>query len=198
MDKHYESRVHGKRHAKTINIFGRVQMDVLHIVLTDYDLGSYTLDYVSHHFLLDRKEDVPHSMITDLQVSLVKCFSAPIFSLSTKLSKSLRPKFFNCKYLQVCRKVTQKIAVLRRMRNMLPFELRKAIYNSFITPHYNYCAETWHFCSKSSLNKLEKVHGRAIRFVFKDKNTPYCDLLKQLGRVTLAEERAHKILGTIF
>ena len=33
---------------------------------------------------------------------------------------------------------------------------------------------------------------------FKDKNTPYCDLLKQLGRVTLAEERAHKILGTIF
>ena len=61
--------------------------------------------------------------------------------------------------------------------NMLPFELRKAIYNSFITPHYNYCAETWHFCSKSSLNKLEKVNERAIRFVFKDKNTPYCDLL---------------------
>ena len=99
---------------------------------------------------------------------------------------------------KVCRKVTQKIAVLRRMRNMLPFELRKAIYNSFITPHYNYCAETWHFCSKSSLNKLEKVNERAIRFVFKDKNTPYCDLLKQLGRATLAEERAHKILGTIF
>ena len=99
---------------------------------------------------------------------------------------------------KVCRKVTQKIAVLRRMRNMLPFELRKAIYNSFITPHYNYCAETWHFCSKNSLNKLEKVNERAIRFVFKDKNTSYCDLLKQLGRATLAEERAHKILGTIF
>ena len=99
---------------------------------------------------------------------------------------------------KVCRKVTQNIAVLRRIRNMLPFELRKAIYNSFIIPHYNYCAETWHFCSKSSLNKLEKVNERAIRFVFKDKNTPYCDLLKQLGRATLAEERAHEILGTIF
>ena len=37
-----------------------------------------------------------------------------------------------------------------------------------------------------------------IRFVFKDKNTPCCDLLKQLGRATLAEERARKILGTIF
>ena len=84
------------------------------------------------------------------------------------------------------------------MRNMLPFELRKAIYNYFITPHYNYCAKTWHFCSKSSLNKLEKVNERAIHFVFKDKNTPYCDLLKQLGRATLAEEQAHKILGTLF
>ena len=30
---------------------------------------------------------------------------------------------------KVCRKVTQNIAVLRRIRNMLPFELRKAIYN---------------------------------------------------------------------
>ena len=39
---------------------------------------------------------------------------------------------------------------------------------------------------------------RVIRFVFKDKNTPCCDLLKQLGRATLAEQRARKILGTIF
>ena len=42
---------------------------------------------------------------------------------------------------KVCRKVSQQIAVLKRMRNMLPFEIRVSIYKSFIVPHFNYCAE---------------------------------------------------------
>ena len=81
---------------------------------------------------------------------------------------------------------------------MLPYDLRKAIYMSFIVPHFNYCAESWHFCSKSSVTKLGKVNERAIRFVFKEKSTPYCEFRKTLSRSTLAEERADKILGTIF
>ena len=69
--------------------------------------------------------------------------------------------------------------MLKRMRNMLPLEIRLSIYTSFITTHFNYCAETWHFCNKTSADKLEKVNERAIRFVFKDKSAPYEELLKK-------------------
>ena len=100
---------------------------------------------------------------------------------------------------KVSRKVSQQIAVLKRLRNMLPFEIRKNLYQSFIAPHFNYCSDTWHFCSiKSSTDKLEKVHERAIRFVFKDKNSSYMQLLKRLGIKSLYEQRITKIVSTVF
>ena len=68
-------------------------------------------------------------------------------------------------------KVSQQVAVLKRMRNILPFDIRKNIYMSFMVPHFDYCAQTWHFCSKSLAEKLEKVNEGAVRFVFRDKHT---------------------------
>ena len=96
---------------------------------------------------------------------------------------------------KVCRKVSQQVAVLKRMRNMLPFETRLRIYTSFIAPHFNYCSESWHFCNKSSADKLEKVDERAIRFVFNDKFTPYEELLNKIGNTSLRHQRVKKIIS---
>ena len=41
----------GKRENKVINIEGRVQLDLLLILVRDYKLRSYTLNAVSYHFL---------------------------------------------------------------------------------------------------------------------------------------------------
>ena len=67
----FQSRAYGKRENKVINITGRVQFDLLHILLRDYKLRSYTLNSVSFHFLQEQKEDVQHNIITDLQVNVV-------------------------------------------------------------------------------------------------------------------------------
>ena len=48
---------------------------------------------------------------------------------------------------------------------------------SFIVPHFDYCAKTGHFCNKGSAEKLEKRNKKAARFVFRDKRTPYENLL---------------------
>jgi DNA polymerase delta subunit 1 len=62
-----QSKQMGKRENKVINIEGRVQFDLLLVLLRDYKLRSYTLNAVSYHFLTEQKEDVHHSIITDLQ-----------------------------------------------------------------------------------------------------------------------------------
>merc|ERR1719244_634795 len=62
-----QSKQMGKRENKSINIEGRVQFDLLLILVRDYKLRSYTLNAVSFHFLGEQKEDVHHSVITDLQ-----------------------------------------------------------------------------------------------------------------------------------
>ena len=40
---------------------------------------------------------------------------------------------------KICRKVSQQIAVLKRMKKILPFETRKCLYLAFIIPHFNFC-----------------------------------------------------------
>ena len=66
-------------------------------------------------------------------------------------------------------KVSQQLAVLKRLRNILPLEIRKNIYQAFIDPHFDYCSDVWQICSKTASNKLEKVNERALHFVLKDK-----------------------------
>lgn len=62
-----QSKQMGKREQKNINIEGRVQFDLLLVLLRDYKLRSYRLNAVSYHFLGEQKEDVHHSIISDLQ-----------------------------------------------------------------------------------------------------------------------------------
>ena len=58
------SKALGTRDTKEINIEGRVQFDMLQIILREHKLRSFSLNSVSAHFLGEQKEDVHHSVIT--------------------------------------------------------------------------------------------------------------------------------------
>ena len=49
---------------------------------------------------------------------------------------------FEGQICKICRIVSQQIAVLNRLKKILPFELRLDIYRAFIAPHFNYCSES--------------------------------------------------------
>ncbi|CAH9062009.1 unnamed protein product [Cuscuta europaea] len=66
-DATFSSRQLGTRESKEITLEGRVQFDLLQAVQRDYKLSSYSLNSVSAHFLDEQKEDVHHSIISDLQ-----------------------------------------------------------------------------------------------------------------------------------
>ena len=66
-DSTFQSKAYGKRENKVIDIHGRIQLDLLQVLLRDHKLRSYTLNAVSYHFLGEQKEDVQHSIISDLQ-----------------------------------------------------------------------------------------------------------------------------------
>lgn len=68
------------------------------------------------------------------------------------LGVTLGSKFmFESQIRKICSKVSQQVAVLSRLKKMLPFEMRIAIYRAFIVPHFNYCSESWHHCGKKKL-----------------------------------------------
>ena len=49
---------------------------------------------------------------------------------------------FDKQVVNTCRKVSQQIAVLKHMRNILPNDIRKNIYMPLIVPHFDCCAQT--------------------------------------------------------
>ncbi|RKP12455.1 delta DNA polymerase [Piptocephalis cylindrospora] len=63
----FSSKAHGTRESKEVNMEGRIQLDMLQVMQRDYKLRSYTLNAVCAHFLGEQKEDVHHSIITELQ-----------------------------------------------------------------------------------------------------------------------------------
>ncbi|KAI8637673.1 DNA polymerase family B-domain-containing protein [Parasitella parasitica] len=66
-DTKFSSKAYGTRENKLINLEGRLQLDMLQAIQRDYKLRSYTLNSVSAEFLGEQKEDVHHSIITELQ-----------------------------------------------------------------------------------------------------------------------------------
>ena len=67
-DKKLMSKQMGNREYKEIVAEGRVFLDVMIAIQRNYNLRSYSLNSVSAHFLGEQKEDVHHSIISDLQM----------------------------------------------------------------------------------------------------------------------------------
>lgn len=66
-DAQFSSKAYGTYDYKEITIDGRIQFDLLQAIQRDHKLSSYSLNAVSAHFLGEQKEDVHHSIISDLQ-----------------------------------------------------------------------------------------------------------------------------------
>lgn len=65
-DTNFSSKQMGNRDTKATNTNGRLQLDLLQLIQRDHHLRSYTLNSVCAQFLGEQKEDVHHSMITEL------------------------------------------------------------------------------------------------------------------------------------
>lgn len=66
-DTHFNSKAYGQRNSKETTLDGRLQLDLLQVMQRDYKLRSYSLNAVCAEFLGEQKEDVHHSVITELQ-----------------------------------------------------------------------------------------------------------------------------------
>ena len=72
------------------------------------------------------------------------------------------------------------------------------LYKAFILPHFCYCSMVWHFCGKQDSDKLDLLNKRILRFIFKDFNSEYENLLKKAGTVDLKDKRIQNMILTIF
>lgn len=83
---------------------------------------------------------------------------------------------------KICKKLSQRIALLRKIRVYLPLRQRLLYYNSIIHPIITYASVIWSWFDKESLlNRVLKLQIRAARVKLSaDRDSPSVQLYNKL------------------
>ena len=102
---------------------------------------------------------------------------------------------FDVHISNVCKKASQRIGVIMRLRNLIPTEAKLHLYKAAILFHLTYCHLVWHFCRASDTRRLERVQERGLIMsaVIKDKLSSYQQLLEKAKLPTLYDRGVQDI-----
>ena len=70
--------------------------------------------------------------------------------------------------------------------------------NAFIKSHFSYCPLIWMLHSRKLNNRINKIHERSIRMVYRDYETQYNELLKIDNSQTIHQINLQKLMIEIF
>ena len=83
---------------------------------------------------------------------------------------------------KLCKKLTQRIPVLKDIRRHLPLDQRILYYNATIKQTMMYGSSVWDFTSVDNINKVFRLQKRATRVILNaDTRANSADLFKELN-----------------
>ena len=105
---------------------------------------------------------------------------------------------FNLHISKICRSAANQLHALIRLQMFLNFEEKKTLINSYFYSSFNYCPLVWMFSSAKSLNKVESLQKRALRFLYEDYVSSYEELLQKAGKETMKVNRLRSLCIEIY
>ena len=98
----------------------------------------------------------------------------------------------------ICKKSSQRVGVLMRLRNLIPTRTKSQLFKAAILPYLTYSHLVWHFCRASDSRKLERIQERALRAIYCDKTSSYNTLLGMANLCTLQNRRLQDIATLMY
>ena len=83
---------------------------------------------------------------------------------------------------KICKSAANKLNALIRLKLFLSFHVKEVLINSYIISNFNYCPLVRMFSSTQSLNKIENLRKRDLRFLYDDFEASYKDSLSKGGK----------------
>ena len=87
----------------------------------------------------------------------------------------------------ICKVANQKLHALSRVSNYMSFSQRKLLLNAFFLSQFNYCPLVWMCHNRELNNKINRLHERVLRMIYKDYVSSFDDLL--------VKDNSHNIHG---
>ena len=100
--------------------------------------------------------------------------------------------------LTICTKESRQINAINWILKYIGKKEKEIIINTFAYSHFMYCLLAWHFCSKSSQNKKEKIQYRSLKLITNDYNSDYKFLLNQARNFTVEINALYTLALEIF
>ncbi len=98
----------------------------------------------------------------------------------------------------LCKKAATQLNVLKRLKAFIGFNEKKILVQSFVYSNFNYCPLVWYFSSSKSLQKIEQLQERALRFLYNDHTSSYNNLLLKSDKCTMLIARQRILCIEIF
>ena len=159
--------------------------------------SRYLLEWFERNYLVPNP-DKWHLLLGNTGENLSICIQNNIIS-NTDNEKILGVYFdkklnFNYHISRMCQKASQKLHALARVSNYMSCKQKLTIMNAFIYSQFCYCPLIWMCHSRSNNTRINKIHERSLRIVYKDEISTFKELCKRSKSVTV-HHRNLQILG---
>ena len=99
---------------------------------------------------------------------------------------------FNEHVSKLCKKGNQKLHALARVSKYFDKNKLRVIMKTFIQSQFNYCSMVWMFHNRTLNNKINRLHERALRIVYKNANLTFQELLELDNSVSIHHKKYTK------
>ncbi len=96
------------------------------------------------------------------------------------------------------KKGNQKFHALARISKYLSQDKLKLLMKTFVKSQFNYCPLVWMFHNRTLNNKINNLHQRALRLVYKNENLTFNQLLELDDSVTIHQKNLQKLATEMY
>ena len=79
----------------------------------------------------------------------------------------------------LCKKADRKLSALSRISNYMSFEKKRPLLKVFVESQFGYCPLNWMFYSRTTNSKINHIHEKSSRIMYKDNICSFEELLKK-------------------
>ena len=98
----------------------------------------------------------------------------------------------------ICKRVSAKLHALARVASYMSSDKLRIIMKAFIESQFGYCPLIWMFHSRTLNNRINKLHERALRLVYKNPYASFRELLDKDKTVTIHHRNLQKLATEMY
>ena len=98
----------------------------------------------------------------------------------------------------ICNKASSKLHALARISNYISQQKLRILVKAFFESQFSYCPLVWMFHSRTLNNRINRLHERALRLVYKDNHLTFEQLLDKDNSFTVHHRNLQKLATEIY